>query len=194
MDDILFRAEKRRERALSIIDRLGLLKRWERFGSPVIVGSVRHGLVVALDIDIHIHTRELRIDQGFEVMSELAQLTGVDEIRFTNQLDTPDHCLYWRVRYRDEEGDSWKVDSYSFCACPDALWVETFGDVLERALTDETRRAILRIKESLLGEDGIRGIDVYRAVLEGGVRGSGEFKNWLAEHKPCGNVYWLPSA
>ena len=59
MDDILLRAEKRRERALSIIEELGLLKRWERFGTPVIVGSVRHGLVVALDIDIHIHTLEL---------------------------------------------------------------------------------------------------------------------------------------
>ena len=126
-------------------------------------------------------------------MSELSQLTGVYEIRFTNQLDTPDHCLYWRIRYRDDDGDAWKVDSYSFGACPDALWVETFGDVLEGALTDEIRRAILGIKEDLLGEDGIRGIDVYRAVLEGGVRGAGEFENWLAEHEPGEVVRWLPS-
>ena len=195
MDEILPRAEKRRGRALDVIETLGLLERWGRFGTPVIVGSVRHGLVVALDIDIHIYTPEPRIDQGFEVMAELALLPGVWEIRFINQLETPDHCLYWRIRYPDEEGETWKVDSYSFGPVhPDARWVERFGDVLERVLTDETRRAILEIKEAMQGEDGVRGIDVYRAVLEGRVRGPGEFGDWLAAHEPSEIVYWVPSA
>lgn len=46
---------------------------------------------------------------------------------------------------------------------------------MQNALTDQTRRAILEIKEALLGEAGVRGIDIYRAVLEGGVRCPDEF-------------------
>ena len=108
MDDVLLRAAKRRERALRIIEKLDLLQRWSRYGSPVIVGAVRHGLMVALDIDMEIYSDNPKIEHGFEVMSGVARLPGVWKVRFSNELAGPDQGLYWQIRYRDQEGDVWK--------------------------------------------------------------------------------------
>ena len=195
MDDLLLRAEQRRERALRIIRELGLLSRWSRYGDPVVVGAIRHGLVVALDIDMEIYSDNPRIEHGFELMSEVARLPGVWKIRFTNQLeDDADPGLYWQIRYRDQEGEVWNVDSWLLGHDhPYAHWAERFADAMAKALTDDTRHAILEIKESLLAEEGIRGIDIYRAVLDGGVRSPSEFRSWAAEHTSSGMVLWLPS-
>jgi len=195
VDDLLPRAEKRRERALSLAERLGLLERWSRYGSPVLVGAIRYGLVVALDIDMEVYAHHPRIGDAFEVMSEVAQLPGVWKVRFSNHLEEDDQGLYWQIRYRDQEGAVWKVDSWLLSHDhPHAHWADRFARAMEEALTEETRRAILEIKEALLGEAGIRAIDIYRAVLEGGARTPWEFRGWLEEHNPSGIVLWLPSA
>lgn len=194
MDDVLLRAEKRREQALDIVERLDLLTRWSCCGSPVIVGAIRYGLVVALDIDMEIYTDGPSIEQGFEVMSRIASLPGVWQVRFSNELNGPDQGLFWQIRYRDEAGSVWEIDNWLVDHDhPHAHWGDKFADAMQKALTDETRRAILEIKEALLGEAGIRGIDVYRAVLEGGVRSLSEFRHWMGEYKPSGMILWLPS-
>lgn len=195
MDELLHRAEERRRRALDVIEMLGLFERWSRYGSPVMVGAVRLGLIVALDIDIEIYSNDPRIEHGFELMSELAVLPGVWKIRFSNELAGPDQGLYWQIRYRDQIGDVWKIDNWLVARDhPHAHWGEKFVDAMERALTDQTRRAILEIKEALLGEPRVRGIDIYRAVLEGGVRRPAEFTRWIAEHETAGITDWRPSA
>ena len=61
MNAVLRRAQERRARALRIIKELDLVKRWSQFGKPVIVGSVRNGLVVAPDIE---QVRQ-RIQEGY---------------------------------------------------------------------------------------------------------------------------------
>ena len=195
MDDILIRAEKRRERALDVIERLGLLQRWSRFGTPVIVGAIRYGLVVALDIDMEIYSDNPAIEHGFEAMSQVACLPGVWQVLFANELKGPDQGLYWQIRYRDERGDLWKVDSWLVGHDhPHAHWGDKFADAMEQALTDEIRLAILEIKEALAGQADIRGIDIYRAVLEGGVRSPSGFRRWTGENEPSGITLWLPSA
>ena len=194
MEEVLRRAEERRRRALDVIEALDLFQRWSRYGSPVIVGAVSMGLVVALDIDMNIYSDNPRIEHGFEVMSELAVLSGVWKIRFSNELAGPDQGLYWQIRFRDHVGDVWKIDSWLVgWDHPHAGWGEELADAMQKALTDQTRRAILQIKEAVLGEPGVRGIDIYRAVLEGGVRHPAEFAPWMAEHKKPGITNWLPS-
>ena len=194
MSDALLRAEKRRARALNVLKELDLLQRWSRYGSPVVVGAIKHGLMVALDIDMEIYSGDPRIEHGFEVVSEIARLPGVWQVRFSNELESPDQGLYWRIRYRDDQGDVWKIDSWLLCHDhPHAHLAERFADAMHETLTNETRRAILEVKEALEGETGLRGIDVYRAVLEGGVRSPAEFWRWIEENQPSGIVLWLPA-
>lgn len=195
MDDIFERAETRRERAQNIIRELGLIERWSRFGNPVVVGAVRYGLVVARDIDMEIYTDVPHIGDGFAVLSEVAHMTGVRQVTFMNELDGPDMGLYWQIRYRDNHGDEWKVDNWLVAHDhPDAHWCERFAEALENTLSDESRRRILTIKESLDGETGIRGIDVYRAVMEGGVGTVTEFRQWFETNKWDGMCKWLPES
>jgi hypothetical protein len=194
-DDVFARAEKRRTRALNILERLDLLSRWSRYGDPVIVGAMSFGLMVALDIDMEIYSHDPRIQHGFELLSKVARLPGVHQVRFSNELTGPDQGLYWQIRFRDQEGETWKVDSWLLGHDhPHAHWAEKFTQAMQNALTAETRGAILEIKEALLGESGIRGLDIYKAVLEGQVRRPEEFRRWIKAHKPPRIDLWLPLA
>jgi hypothetical protein len=56
------------------------------------------------------------------------------------------------------------------------------------------RAAILRIKQATTGEGQIHGIDVYRAVLDDGVRTVSEFRDWLAEHGASDLTHWRPGS
>ena len=195
MDNLFLRAEKRREKALKIIEKLGLVERWSRYGNPVLVGAIRYGLMVALDIDLEIYTDSPKIEHGFEAMSGLARLPGVWQVNFSNELEGPDQGLYWQIRYRDETGELWNVDSWFVGHDhPHAHWGEKFAGAMQKALTDGKRRVILEIKEALQGETGVRGIDIYRSVLESGVRTVTEFRKWSEYTKPDGIILWLPSA
>jgi hypothetical protein len=150
--------------------------------------------MVALDIDIEVYSDNPRIEQGFEVMAEVASLRGVREVRFVNELAGPDEGLYWQVRYWDETGDIWNVDTWLVGHDhPHAHWAEKFADAMLGTLTDQTRRAILEIKEGTLTEPGVRGIDVCRAVLEDGVRHPSEFAHWIGENRSSEMVLWLPA-
>jgi hypothetical protein len=194
-NDVFTRAEKRRARALDIIERLDLLSRWSRYGNPVIVGAVSFGLMVALDIDMEIYSDDPRIEHGFEVLSKVARLPGVYQVRFSNELTGPDQGLYWQIRFRDQEGESWKVDSWLLRHDhPHAHWAEKLTQAMQHALTDEARRTILEIKEALLGEASVRSLDVYKAVLEGQVRRPEGFRRWIREHQPPRIDLWLPLA
>jgi hypothetical protein len=76
-DPILERAERRRTRALEIIDELYLTERWSAVGHAVQVGAVAHHLVVSPDIDFEVFTQDTpRIAEGFRVVSALAEHSG----------------------------------------------------------------------------------------------------------------------
>jgi hypothetical protein len=194
MDDILIRADQKRQRALNILDKLNLLSLWQAAGSPVVVGAVRYGLVSSLDIDMEIYTDSPTIRAGFEVMAKVAEQPGVRQILFMNELAGPDQGLYWQIQYQDKLGDQWKMDNWLVShQHPDAHWCERFGEAIRKVLTDESRRTILEIKESAKADKlTLRGIDIYRAMLEGKVTTLAECQNWLNDHPAEGMCHWLP--
>jgi hypothetical protein len=194
MDEILLRAEQKRKRAHDILEKLQLLERWKAVGQPVVVGAARYGLMAALDIDMEIYTETPEIRAGFEVLSKVAEHPGVRQVLFMNELHGPDQGLYWQIRYCDEVGDQWKVDSWLVShQHPDAHWCERFGEAIGNVLTDESRRTIIQIKEASLEEKaGLRGIDVYRGVLEGKATILADCLTWLRGHRAEGMCHWLP--
>lgn len=198
MNALLRRAEERQRRALRIIEELDLVVRWRRFGQPVIVGSVSHGLVVARDIDLEVYSHDPQMAQGFQVMTEVAESANVVGITFENKLETRGAWLYWEIRYRDEDGAVWTIETY-FCGPGDpyAHWSERLSDAMREHLTDEHRVAILSIKEALCEQDTIkdaRSFDIYRAVMEGGVRSLDGFLEWIKTNEAPGIVQWVPKA
>lgn len=194
MNELLIRAKKRQERAYEIVDRLGLLSKWSKYGDPVVVGATRYGLVVSPDIDMEIYADDPHIEQGFELMKEIAIVPGVWQVLFMNELTGPDMGLYWQIRYRDEDDTLWKVDAWFVRHDhPHAHWCDKFADAMEKTLTEEIRCVILELKESLQGRNDAIGVDVYRAVMQDGVRTASEFDRWLEKNKSNDMVLWLPS-
>jgi hypothetical protein len=193
--EILSREEVRRGRAWAVLERLDLVRRWSRYGRVVIHGALSYRLMVALDIDIGVLAPDPRPEQGFAVVSEAAQIGGVWQVRYRNQLEDPaDPGLYWAIHYRDGGHNVWKIDTWLLpIDHPDAGLMERQVEAFGKALTDERREIILAIKEAACGDKALRGIDIYQAVLQGGQRDAEGCRQWIAEHRVEGINRWLPA-
>jgi hypothetical protein len=180
------------DRALTILDRLALFPRWERFGRPVLVGSAAYDLMMKPDIDLEIFSPVPRIGDGFQVLSELAEIPGVIRVRFANELAGADMGLYWRVDYRDDRDERWKIDMWLLADDHPGPRSSDLVEPMLAALTTEHRIAILSLKERFRDRDSVKGIDIYQAVLDGGVRSAASFERWLADRGVAGLTHWRP--
>jgi hypothetical protein len=188
------RAAERRRVAMTILTELDLIGRWQRFGRPVVVGALAYDLVVAPDIDMEVYCPEVKVADGFQVLSECAQLPGVIKARFANELAGPDQALYWQLRYRQDDGTVWKIDMWSAHTDYELPRAEYLIEPMRAALTPEARRAILALKEQREQDADLAclSIDLYRAVLEDGVRTAADFRAWLASHETGQLTDWRP--
>jgi hypothetical protein len=192
---LLARAEARRQAALDVAADVGLLGGWRRYGEPIVVGAVAHGLVVAPDVDLEVYCDEPLIADGFALLSRWAQHPRVCAASFRNALDTPDLGLYWQLRYTAADGERWKIDMWSVRHDhPGPLGRDLIAP-MAAALTRQSRAAILALKEALRrdGRSEVRSIDLYRAVLEGGVGDEPQLDAWLGAHPAPALVDWKPS-
>jgi hypothetical protein len=193
-DNALTRADNRLHIAQHILAQLHLVERWRAFGDPVLVGAVAYGLVVAPDIDMEIYCDEPKIEDGFAVLEACALHPRVRKARFANKLEGPDMGLYWQLRYLHEDGQEWKVDMWSVRRDhPGPLSVDLIAP-MKQALTAETRRTILELKEQLLLDPTLQcgSIHLYRAVLDDGIRSIDQLKNWLEHNEVDRLTAWQP--
>lgn len=192
--NLLERAARTRQQAQAILDDLDLLEKWRRFGRPVLVGAVSFDLAVAPDIDMEVYCPELRIADGFQVLAECALNPRITAAQFLNALSSPDKALYWQLRYRTEDGTQWKIDMWSAPQDYDLPRGENFVQPMKESLTDETRQAILALKEARAAGrlPTFLSVDLYRAVLDGGVRTVSEMQQWLQSNQVGVLTDWRP--
>ncbi|MCE5228133.1 hypothetical protein LLG95_00870 [bacterium] len=195
-DPLLEKASDLCARAHRVMDQLGLVERWGKVGKVCLVGSVRFGLMATPNIDFEIYVDRPTIRAGFETIQSFAEVEGVRQIQFCNFMNTPtDPGLYWRIDYEDNEGVLWDIDNWLVpFAHPHAGLADGLATAMQRALTDETRRAILTIKNAASANGTkFRGIDIYKAVLAGGVRAYDDFTTYIREHPPTPEIEtWHP--
>jgi hypothetical protein len=189
---ILERAAARQRSALALLDSLRYLERWGRLGPTELVGSVRHGLVVARDIDVEVTVPRLDPAATFSIAGELAASPCVLRALYRNESDSRG-WLYWEISARADDGEEWTIETY--VSGPNdgyAGWSAELATALEEALTDEERGAILELKEALVDDPAYRAMDVYRAVFGAGVRALDEFTAWRDTSGNSELVRWLP--
>jgi len=194
MMELVERATRRRRQAEAILDDLRLFEKWRRFGRPVLVGAVSLDLAVAPDIDMEVYCPELRIEHGFQVLAECVLHPRIAAASFLNALSTPDKALYWQLRYHASDGTDWKIDMWSAPEDYDLPRGENFVQPMLESLTEETRRAILGLKEARAEgrlPEGIS-IELYRAVLDGGVRTPDDMRQWLQSNRTGVLTDWRP--
>lgn len=194
MSERIRRAEARFVQSMAILEELKLQERWGRAGTPCIVGAMAYGLQVAPDIDMEIFCARPSVEAGFKVLAECAVHPKVRKARFANELDGPDQGLYFMLQYRHESGELWKLDMWLVPNDHPGPLSRDLVTPMRRALTDTTREAVLAIKEHLWAEGRVLpSIDIYRAVLDEGVRSPAQFLAWHERERPSGLSTWRPA-
>jgi hypothetical protein len=194
MNELLVRAERAKERAWQIIREVELFEVWQSVGATVnLVGSVRNGLLMdSGDIDVHVYTDPFRLEDSFLAIARLAAHKGIARISYGNLIDTDEKCVEWHASYEPGDGGRpWQIDMIHIL--PDSQYVGVFEGVADKvsaALTPETRQAILAIKAAVPDGQKVPGIQIYKAVIQDGVRTFAEFTQWQSCHDCSGIVLW----
>jgi hypothetical protein len=200
VDDILIRAREKQQNGQALLEALGLMGMWRQVGSPIVVGSLRTGLMVDNDIDLIVHVDRAEVAACFGLLRALAIKEDlVEVIYFENKLNTPFPSLFCEVGCRFR-GEKWSVQmSVVGVTCPQARYPEELAEALLKTLDDNQRRLILRIKEERLRRFGpchgatpgrIESIDLYRAVLDGGAKSYDECAAWIERNQRMGVYRW----
>ena len=188
---LLHRQEVLQTEAIALLARVDLLRHLGHAGQPVLIGSAALGLMVWRDIDIMVIAPGLGVARTFEVLSPLFADPCVTQLRYLNESGSfnergrpEDERYYVALHYRVDGEAEWKIDiSFWLADLPRREIADM--EATRRKLTDETRLAILWIKQMWHRRPSYRtavlSIDIYDAVLEHGVRTPGAFERYLHE-------------
>ena len=126
-------------------------------------------------------------------MAELAENASVKKIECVNLLHTVEACVEWHAWYQDMVGELWQIDMIHIRE--GSRYDGYFERVAERisaVMTDETKLAILTLKNETPDTEKIMGVEYYQAVIGDGVRSYPEFEEWRKLHPVVGVVEWMP--
>jgi hypothetical protein len=185
-ESLIQRANRLRRAAHEVLDNQALIRLLETYGRPKVVGSVALGLMVWRDIDIEVEVAG-EIDES-DVWAAARQILSLDAISVVSVADDRSGqttcrvpSMYVGARYWSKASTVWKID-IRFVRSADAIASEHLQDLGSR-LTPETRLRILTIKDTISKRPeygtAVSGMDVYRAVLFGGVEHLMGFDAWL---------------
>ena len=181
-EDYLNKQNLLHKEAERILLELNLINFLSRLGKPTIVGSFALNLMSWPDIDIVV-VSEMEIQGYLDTANYLFQKQNVyslnlQDFRKSIYLDRP-QGLYCGVCYLVKPKTFWKIDIWFL---PDAKALDLVKSVKSK-LNDENRLTILKIKnemrESTKHGKEVSGMDVYKAVLEKGVKNLIEFGSYL---------------
>jgi hypothetical protein len=159
-------------------------------GDPVRVGSAALGLMVRRDLDVTVVCPALDTETTAEVArigARLAVHSRVRQVQFRNDTGqwnvdpTYPDGLYLGLRYRSQQGRDWTLDIW-FVDEPERQPDLAHVRALPPRLTLDVRTAILQIKDAWADRyeygRSVRSYDVYRSVLDDGVRTPEQFGEW----------------
>jgi hypothetical protein len=180
--------------ALAVMRELDLRERLGRLGPFEQIGSSVSGLMVWRDLDVAARCADPTTEEVLDAMRPVLAHPGVREAMYAPQLGArspsggpADQRWYFVLRYQRPGGELWKVDVslWRLGDAPRELYFDP--DTLRRRLTDETRGAILWIKDvwhrRTSYPDVVGGVEIYDAVLNHGVRAPADFAAYL---RACG--------
>lgn len=191
-EQLLIRAKSLQDEARRILKELNLLVIIGTISEPEVVGSVKNGLMVMPDIDIHAWMEEPNLEAVAKIIPTLVKMPTIQKVQFNNyrelrrderkdRIHFP-HAYYVGLRTVQSSGE-WKID----------MWFGKRGEVGDyddselSAITDEQRTVVLRLKELWKTEKGYRdgalSTDFYKAVMRHSVKDEKGFSEYLRMNK-----------
>ena len=187
-EQLIVRAKSLQEEAQRILGDLNLFSIIGTISEPEVVGSVKNGLMIMPDIDIHAWMEEPNLGIVSDMLSTLAKIPAMQKVQFNNyrELRRDDrkdrihfpHAYYVGLRTTQPSGE-WKID----------IWFGKHGEVGDYdaseldTSTDDQRLCILRLKEKWKDgkgyRDGALSTDFYKAVMRYDVKDEKGFMEYL---------------
>lgn len=192
--DILKYSRQIQATAQEILDNSQLIKLWADIGAEVyLVGSAKTGLLIHKDIDIHVYTENVSIQDSFSVMEKLAERLNLTDIIYKNGVETEEECIEWHALFKDKNKEQWKLDIIHIRKGSkfDGI-MERVTDAIANKLTPELRQIILQIKYDMPKDAPIPGIEVYYSVFTGGVKTYDELLLWRETNPLTDSLGWMP--
>jgi len=193
--DILELAKRNQSKALQVVEELKIQEAWASIGATAnLVGSLKTGLLMKnRDIDFHVYSDDFKVEESFSAITKMAQNPRVKHIDYKNLLDTDEKCLEWHLWYEDSDKNLWQIDMIHILkgSFYDGYF-ENVAEKISEVLTPELKLAILTIKNDTPENIKIPGIQVYQAVIQGGVRNYEEFELWNKENPMTEINMWHP--
>ncbi|MFI7367291.1 hypothetical protein ACIBO4_34615 [Streptomyces sp. NPDC050149] len=193
VSEVLGEQDALRAEAEGVYRELRLEKLLADVGTPTIVGSAALGLMVRRDLDLDVVCERLddaAVAAVAAVGARLATQPHVRLVTFRNdsgawnqEPDAYPDGLYLGVECV-AAGATWNLDIW-FLDNPERQPSTAHLTTLRPRLTDESRAAIIEIKHKWADrpEYGttVKSYDVYRAVLDDGVRDPAQFETWVGQ-------------
>ncbi|MEI6327375.1 MAG: hypothetical protein WCO78_04650 [Candidatus Roizmanbacteria bacterium] len=186
MTDLLLIQTKLQNEAIAVVEKLNLRPLLGRYGHFTLVGSIVYGLMTWRDIDINLimphvptDTEYSEISRSISSLPQVVRVTHADNRQLV-EADRP-RSMYLGIRYMDDAKNIWKIDVRLLTA--DAVTTDRIADLIEKNITDESRRIILDIKSQVHDDQqyhkAFSSVDIYEAVLIHGVTDIDGFTKYL---------------
>ena len=185
---LLRRAASLAEEAGQVYDRLRLRAILARAGDVERVGSSVMGLMVWRDLDVVVHAPGLGQEGVIAALGPLFDERGLLSLEYRDERGSGagerDSRHYVVLRHEGMGRGIWKID-LTFWTAQHRHDHDVYAAGITGRLTDESRMAILRIKDAWYQRPSypytVGGHDVYVAVLDHGVRTVEGFEHYLRE-------------
>lgn len=189
--ELLERQRSLQAEARQVLSDLALMSFLSRLGHAEHVGSSVSGLMVWRDLDVGARCPQPSPDRVFQTLQPILTHSRVHEVLYREETgprspsgQPTDQRYYFVLRYMTAADQRWKIDISIWLSDAPRNQLGHLED-LARRLTDETRLAILWIKDVWhrleTYPDEVSGTDIYAAVLDHGVRTPEQFATYLLE-------------
>jgi hypothetical protein len=185
-DELIAQQLSLHEEGQNLLDSIQIIPFMSKFGTPKIVGSFQLGLMVWPDIDIELE-KEINESDYWETVHFIFQTQNLKNIsimdfRKSNNPITP-KGLYINAEYYRKDNDPWNIDIWFIP--PRNKIEDNFNEWMQKNLKEEHRVPILQIKQAVYTNPQYRkqifSVDIYKAVIEKGVKNIEGFKQYLNE-------------
>lgn len=175
--------------ATQLLESTKITQLLQNFGQVELEGAYSYDLMVKKDIDIRVVNDQISKEQIGRLNAQINELPNIESTRIIDETSTNRRegapqgwYIACDARFNDHV---WKLDVWVMKEVIRDNYPEVIRDPnwIEKC-SQEEKDAILLIKAQLFEEQGdYTGANVYRAVLEGGVRDLEGFKKWRSENQ-----------